>query len=220
MDRARRIARVLGFLAAAVGAGGRPGFAHDLERTRVFVTFQRDGSFVVDVANDPGWLLLRLEPFAALTAAPATTPDARDRRLHELAPAFIDRIVFFVDGHEIRPTSAEYVPPGTAAADDRSSLATYRLRGRVKTGARGLRWFYGLVVDPYPLTVMKANGQAMTQWVGEAGWSAPIDLAGTFPAPPLQVAVESLGLGLAIGVFLLGIKWRSKSRASTADATE
>jgi len=51
-SRARRstgLAAVMLFLAAI-------GFAHDLEKTRVSIVFARDGSFVADVANDPGWL--------------------------------------------------------------------------------------------------------------------------------------------------------------------
>ena len=37
---------------------------HEAERTRVTLTLSADGSFVLDVANDPMWLLLRLETFA------------------------------------------------------------------------------------------------------------------------------------------------------------
>ena len=58
--------------------------AHDLERTQVLLTFARDGSFVLDVANDPSWLKLRLESFPG---------------------QFADRVVLWVDGHEVRPTS-------------------------------------------------------------------------------------------------------------------
>src|SRR5262249_11366757 len=47
----------------AVLAMAAPLRAHDLERTQVLLSFARDGSFVLDVANDPGWLKLRLEPF-------------------------------------------------------------------------------------------------------------------------------------------------------------
>ena len=46
----------------------------------------------------------------------------------------------------VRPSSVEFLDQ---AAD---GLAIYRLRGRVPADARTLRWFYGLVIDPYPLT--------------------------------------------------------------------
>ena len=50
--------------------------AHDLENTNVLLAFERDGSFVLDVANDPSWLKLRLERFPG---------------------SFADRIVLWVD---------------------------------------------------------------------------------------------------------------------------
>ena len=85
-----------------------PGTAatHEAERTRVTLTLQSDGHFVLDVANDPAWLLLRLETFAGGRVPPNITPAARDARLAELEPAFADRIVLFVDAHEVRATSA------------------------------------------------------------------------------------------------------------------
>ena len=76
-------------LAAAICAGLRRPSAHDLERTNVLLAFERDGSFVLDVANDPSWLKLRLERF------PAASPIA---------------IVLWVDGHEVRPASVEFIP--------------------------------------------------------------------------------------------------------------
>ena len=36
-----------------------PAAAHDLERTQVWLGFNADGSFVLDVANDAEWLKLR-----------------------------------------------------------------------------------------------------------------------------------------------------------------
>src|SRR5215510_5907340 len=79
--------------------------AHDAEKTEATLTFAADGSFVLDVANDPDWLLLRLEPFAAesgipgasLTPRAATSTADRDARLSSFAPSFIDRVVLWVD---------------------------------------------------------------------------------------------------------------------------
>ena len=201
-------------LVSVFGLARQAARAHDLERTQVSIAFARDGSFVLDVANDANWLLLRLEPFADSAVRAATVSTARDERLRALSSVFVDRVVLFVDGHEVRPMSVEYVPPrGGPAADDRSAIAMYRLRGRVGAGARGLRWFYGLVIDPYPLTVRKANGQSTTRWVAEAAWSAPIDLAGTFQPPRLQMATESLAFAVVLGILLLGLKRRSRTPA-------
>jgi hypothetical protein len=91
----------------AVVLSASPVAAHDLENTRVLLAFERDGSFVLDVANDPSWLKLRLERFPG---------------------SFADRVVLWVDGHEVRPTSVEFLPGPI--------VATHRLRGRLPPDAR------------------------------------------------------------------------------------
>ena len=96
--------------------------AHDLERTTVHLQVSADGSFTLRLAHDPSWLLLRMESFAG-GAATTSTSDAvaRDARLRELAPQIIERIVLFVDGHEVRPVSAEVSrrPPLSRQANSR-----------------------------------------------------------------------------------------------------
>jgi hypothetical protein len=180
--------------------------AHDAEHTAVSFTFARDGTFVLDVANDPNWLLLRLESFVAMEGgAPAPSASAgrptdveRDARLRSLASVFIDRVVIWVDGREVRPDAAEYVPPvAQTAADSLPRLASYRLRGRVAPDVRTMRWYYGMVADAYPLSVARADGRVDKEWIvaGDA-WSRTLDLAGQFQAPSRRdVAREYLGLG-------------------------
>jgi hypothetical protein len=197
--------------------------AHELERTQVALTFADDGSFVLEIANDPAWLLLRLESFAGGQVPAGLNVDGRDARLRELAGVFVDRLVLFVDGHEVRPESAEYVPPRTARPDDvLPPLATYRLRGHMPRSARSLRWLYGLVIDPYPLTIMRADGAAMTEWVQGSDWSRPLDLSGQFqPMTTWEVARQYLALGythilpkgtdhilFVLGLFLLSVRAR------------
>jgi hypothetical protein len=138
--------------------------AHDLERTQVLLTFARDGSFVLDVANDPSWLKLRMEPFTGRGPEKAA--------LQHAGAVFIDRVVLFVDGHEVRPTSAEFI--------DSETIATYRLRGKMPIDARSLRWYYGLVGDPYPLTIRRADGRVQVEEIAGNAWSGTIDLTGQF----------------------------------------
>jgi hypothetical protein len=153
--------------------------AHDLERTRVSLAFAVDGSFVLDVSNDPRWLALRLE---------------------SIPGPFIDRIVLFVDGHEVRPTSVEYLPP-PASDPVEPAVATYRMRGKMPIGARTLRWYYGLVIDPYPLTVRRADGRIVVEEVGGGAWSGEIDLHGQF-ARASYWPVALVGALLAAGIVL------------------
>jgi len=63
--------------------------AHDLEARKCFSRSQRDGSFVLDVANDPSWLKLRLERFS--------------RQFRHRNRAGGGR-------HEVRPASVEFIP--------------------------------------------------------------------------------------------------------------
>jgi hypothetical protein len=163
--------------------------AHDLERTRVMLTFARDGSFVLDVANDPGWLALRLQ---------------------SVPGSFADRVVLWVDGHEIRPTSVEYLPPPAQPDPDRVALATYRLRGRMPADAHTLRWYYGLVIDPYPVTIRRADGRLLVEEVGGDAWSRTIDLSGQFHAPLVNEKVVGM---LLAGLLLVPLAIRFRATA-------
>jgi hypothetical protein len=145
--------------------------AHDLERTQVLLTFERDGSFVLDVANDPSWLKLRLERFPG---------------------SFADRVVLWVDGHEVRPTSVELIA-GPA-------VATHRLRGRMPSDAQTLRWYYGLVIDPYPLAVRRADGRVVVEEIAGDAWSRTIDVSGQFHAPILSSTMVGIALMVLLGV--------------------
>jgi hypothetical protein len=207
------------------GASSLP--AHELERTRVTLSFARDGTFTLDVANDPEWLLLRLEPFVAEdfphlkvpSRSGRLPPAERDARLADLAPVFADRVVLFVDGDEVRATRTQYLPPGPPSRTS-VPLARYRLEGRVAPDARTLRWFYGIVGDPYPLIVSRADGATATEWIGGASWSGVIDLTGQFVRPTRwQVARQYLYLGyvhilprgldhilFVVGLFLLSAR--------------
>jgi len=159
--------------------------AHDLERTRVALTLSRDGSFVLDVSNDPAWLKLRLE---------------------SIPGPFVDRVVLFVDGQEVRPASDEYV------ADE--VLGTHRLRGQLPHDARTLRWYYGLVIDPYPLTIRFPDGRIRNEVIAGDAWSGTIDIAGQFRRPA-QWPIVLVAALLASGVVL-----RLLGRMNTKDTKD
>ncbi|HEY7288699.1 MAG TPA: hypothetical protein VH583_02595 [Vicinamibacterales bacterium] len=158
--------------------------AHDLEKTQVRLTFARDGSFVLDVSNDPAWLKLRL----------ASVPGN-----------FADRVVLWVDGREIRPASVEYVPGAT--------LDSYRMRGTLPRDAKSLRWYYGLVIDPYPLTVARADGRILVEEVQGDAWSRSIDVSGQFG--PAYVNTTAAAFVIAA---LLALPIALRLRASPKDA--
>jgi HupE / UreJ protein len=187
--------------------------AHDLERTTVHLDVAAEGTFTLRLAHDPSWLLLRMESFAGGGQTSPSDPAARDARLVALAPDAIDRVVLWVDGAEVRPATSEYAPPPTTVPDGQFALASYTLRGRLPARARTVRWYYGLVADPYPLTVTLADGSSTTEWVQGDAW---------FTRPTIIARLgEYVGLGythilpkgldhilFVVGLFLLSARLR------------
>jgi hypothetical protein len=157
-------------------------YAHDTERTQVLLSFARDGSFTLDVSNDPNWLKLRLPRYEG---------------------SFADRVVLFVDGREIRPSSVEFIGGET--------LATHRLRGRFPADAKTLRWYYGMVADPYPLAIQRADGRVVVEEIAGDAWSGSIDLTGQFTAPILSE--RSALLLVALVATPLAVRFRLWRRA-------
>lgn len=213
-------------LAVVVLAGTQAPLAHEAERTRVTLTLQAGGRFVLEVANDPLWMLLRLETFAGGAVPPNPTAAQRDARLAQLTSVFADRIVLFVDGHEIRAESVTYEPPSPAP----DALATFRLTGRMPRGASTLRWLYGLVADPYPLEIRQVDGSSTIEWITGTNWSGTIDLTRSFPpATRLEIARQYLVLGythilpkgldhilFVLGIFLLSPRLKTMLLQVTA----
>jgi hypothetical protein len=186
--------RLAGLALLATLLAGATGFAHESERTLVTLTLSADGTFALDVANDPMWLLLRLETFAGGSVPPNMTTAERDARLVQLTSVFADRIVLFVDSHEVRADSVEYNPgsePEPAAA-----LASFRLSGTMPRDATRLRFLYGLVGDRYPLEIRQPDGSSAIEWIEGTNWSGVIDLSRSFARPTrLEIARQYLWLG-------------------------
>ena len=65
--------------------------------------------------------------------------------------------------------------------------------------AQTLRWYYGLVIDPYPLTIRRADGRLIVEEVQGDAWSRTIDLSGQFHAP----LVSQTTVAVVLGVLLL-----------------
>jgi hypothetical protein len=204
-----------------------PAIAHEAERTKVTLTLAADGRFDLDVANDPMWLLLRLETFAGGTVPANLTPEQRDARLAKLTGVFADRIVLFVDSHEVRASTVEYREPGAgsresgaASREPENALASFHLTGVMPREATRLRWLYGLVGDKYPLEIRKPDGTSTIEWIDGTNWSGVIDLSRTFTRPTrIEIVRQYLWLGythilpngvdhilFVLGLFLLSAR--------------
>ena len=200
--------------------------AHEAEKTRVVLTLAADGSFDLTIANDPMWLLLRLETFAGGTVPPNMTPAERDARLAQLTPVFADRIVLFVDAHEVRAESVEYQRPSSPSA----AVASFHLTGSMPRDATRLRWLYGLVGDRYPLEIIQPDGSSTIEWIDGTNWSGVIDLSRSFTRPTRwEIAQQYLWLGythilpkgldhilFVIGIFLLSPRLKTMLLQVTA----
>lgn len=190
--------------------------AHEAERTRVTLTLSSDGTFVLDIANDPMWLLLRLETFAGGRVPANVTTEQRDARLAQLTSVFADRIVMFVDAHEVRASSIEYRKP-SGPSEPSVALASFHLTGTMPRDATRLRWLYGLVGDRYPLEIRQPDGSSTIEWIEGTNWSDVIDLSQSFTRPTrTAIARQYLSLGythilpkgldhilFVLGIFLL-----------------
>jgi len=219
--------RCLATIAILAGIASAHPDGHEAERTRVSLTMQADGRFTLEVANDPLWMLMRLETFAGGTVPANPTPAQRDARLAALGDVFADRIVLFVDGREVRADSVSYVPPPASPPD---ALATFRLTGRLPRSAATLRWLYGIVADPYPLEIRQADGSSTVEWITGANWSGVIDLTRSFPRPTRwEIARHYLALGythilpkgldhilFVLGIFLLSPRLKTMLLQVTA----
>lgn len=225
-----RGACALALVGLVLAAGAAVG-AHDLERTTVHLDVAADGAFTLRLAHDPSWLLLRMASFAGASDISATDDAARDVRLRTWAPAAIDRVVLFVEStddtgaivrHEVRPDASAYTPPPAQVPDGEFALGAYTLTGHLPATARSLRWYYGMVADPYPFTLTLPDGSTRTEWVQGDAWSTALPLGGTLTARPWPARLrEYLWLGythilpkgvdhllFVAGLFLLAARLR------------
>ncbi len=202
-------------LALAIPA---PAAAHDGENTHVLITFTSEGTYQIDVLNDADWLWLQLAP-----QTKALPPVAeRDRQLTALTGRFTQEIRLTFDDQPVEVDSVEYVPPLDTAPSDGMGWhepGMMRLGGRVPDGASAFRFAYRLIEDPYPLTILPPQGEAVTRWLMTGEVSETFEIAALRPLTRLQVSVQYLGLGFThilpkgldhilfiIGLFLLSTK--------------
>ncbi len=218
--RSRRWLAAVAATAVVWAAAGQAVGTHELELTEVHVTFASDGTFRIEVMNDPGWLLLRVEPFSGLGLSGRLDPPARDRRLAEMEPTFAEWVHLYFDG-ERAAASATYLPPAEdgPTAPDGTALGVMRLDGRVPPGAEAFSFAYGLIMDPYPLLIRDRGDEVITYWnVGEYE-TEPMLLGELTPPTRWQVVGTYLHLGFThivpkgldhilfvIGIFLLGTR--------------
>ena len=201
--------RWLAAVAAATvvcGAAGQVARAHELELTEVHVTFASDETFRIEVMNDPGWLLMRVEPFSGPELSGRLDPPARDRRLAEMEPTFAEWVHLYFDGQRAA-TAATYLPPTEdgPTATDGTALGVMRLDGRVPPEAETFSFSYGLIMDPYPLLIRDRSDEVIPT-SSPRGFVIGIFLLGTRLAPMLaQVTTFTVAHTITLGLTMFGV---------------
>lgn len=170
--------------------------AHGLERTAVFAVFHEDGTYEIDVLNDPDWLLDRVGPLSDLPPLERFEVSARTARLAMLTSTFAERIGLYFNDTRVDVT-AKYIPPDPEQPYDPDDppMGTMRLRGQVPPGTRTFRWSYSLVIDPYPMLIQMGGGEYITSWVSGECASETFVLSSLRPQTRRQVFETYLGLG-------------------------
>ena len=209
------LAALLTLLAATgVGVG-----AHETENTHVLATFT-ENTYQIDALNDPDWLWLRL----SADAGPLPDFDERDRQLTELTDRFAEGVLIRFDGEPVDIDGIEYIGPVEYDPDAPMGWGEpgmFRLSGRIPDGAARFEFAYGLVVDPYPLTLSVNRGEPITRWLMTGERSEAFVLASLQPMTRLQVSGQYLRLGythilpkgldhilFVLGIFLLSTRLR------------
>jgi len=215
-----RLTLAVALAAVICTAGSRIVGAHELELTEVHVTFDNDGTYRIEVMNDPDWLLMRVEPFSGLELSGRLEPQQRNRRLVEMEPTFAEWVHLYFDGKRAE-VEATYLPPTTEGpmAPDDTLLGTMRIDGRVPEGAATFSFAFGLIMDPYPLLIREGDDEVITYWnVGEFETDV-FDLGALTPPTRWEVVRTYLHLGythilpkgldhilFVIGIFLLSTR--------------
>ena len=147
---------------------------------RVTLTLQSNGQFMLDVAQRSQLAAAAARDVCGRQCAGRTSRLAqRDARLAQLTSVFADRIVLFVDAHEVRAASVEYLRRrgGSGSGSGSGRPAGHFPIDRINAARRdALRWLYGLVADPYPLEIRQPDGSSTIEWIEGTNWSDVIDL--------------------------------------------
>ncbi len=197
--------------------------AHELGTLRTFVTFHRDGGFVVELIVDREHL-----PPGFGAAVPGPAP-----RIEGLTPVLEKKIggILFEACRGARPAfdgrpaayriSLARAPGETDAAVDAASELRLLLQGTIPPGARTFTWSNAVPLGTYMLT-LESEGQENVerQWLENGKESAPFALAASIVPPTrAQVIRTYLALGythilpkgtdhilFVLGIFLLSTR--------------
>jgi hydrogenase/urease accessory protein HupE len=185
---------VVAFFVAVLLAA--PLLAHELGMVQVEATFQKDGTYVVDLLVDREHI------------SPGITPGDIEKAA-----------VLAFDGRRVQPAPAEI----TNGFNGKPSLTRLRLRGRTPSGVSRFT-FADEAIEGYFVLALRNEGQpeARTQWVESFKTSEPFPLdRAVVPLSRWNIVKQYLALGFThilpkgldhvlfvLGIFLLAVRLR------------
>jgi len=193
--RSRRRLPVLAVL-AVLPLAAAPARAHELGKVQVYATFQKGGTYQIEMVLDDE----HLTPADSGGPAAATRygriaglAGPLDRRLGRFLGQLVDGAAIFFDSRPVNPDVA-VAPPSPDDPPGRTKLV---LHGAIPGGARGFRFSESARIGSYPL-VLKTEGDESSVWQWQEGGGAPgalFVLAKTV-VPPTRWQVVRLYLAL------------------------
>lgn len=176
-------------------AAAAPAAAHDLGVYQTYATFQKDGTWRIDLVFDEEHLP------AGYGGGPAGATrygeiqglsGDLDRRLGKFLHDLVDGASIAFDGRPVSPGSVALAPDPDAPP----GRVTVRLAGAIPGGARTFTWSDSLAVGSYPLILQTEGDESSTwQWLDGSAASPPFRLADRV-VPPTRLEVMRLYLAL------------------------
>jgi hydrogenase/urease accessory protein HupE len=170
--------------------------SHELGKIQVYASFQKDGTYWIDIPLDPEHL-------------------APGDKIQQLQRSLAGGATVSFDGKPVAP-KAEIAPPDPSAPPGRTTL---RLSGAIPGGARAFTWSQTEKIGSYPLILQNEGDESSVwQWLEGGGpASLPFSLAETVIPPTRgEVVRQYLKLGFThivpagpdhilfvLGIFLL-----------------
>jgi len=209
-------ARRLGLALLAASLASSAVSAHELGTIRTYATFEKGGTYRVEVIIDRE----HLPPGFSAEAAPAKTrirglsPEVASENAGKVLSHVFNHSRILFDGKDMH-FDAEWSNPDPASAE-----LVLALRGEIPGGAKTFTWVNSLKLGSYLLTISTEGESGRSrQWV-EGEPSRPFLLKAEIVPPTRgQVAFQYLGLGFThilpkgtdhilfvLGVFLLSIR--------------
>ncbi len=195
--------------------------AHEIGKTQIAATFNRDGSYIIDVTVDPDALLLQLE--LSRDGSVTQVPEAaeRDRLLAAMGDVYRRGVELTADGVPLS-SSFDYLGM-SASASAAPGTAIVRLKGTLPSEARGLTVRYDWAGGTFAFAARVFGTATRTFWIEPKATSQTIPLErGEPPQTRWDIFLQYLVLGVThivpggvdhmlfvVSLCLLRLEWRA-----------